>query len=195
MYVKKEADTERSLCIEKVLEDIPGGGTIDPDDFKSDTETMLEGALVADDANSLYHVVKTAKLYEDEADTETAYKVLKDHEFVVGDYLMNAAGTSAAYAITDVDTETSEDYDVLTVGTTLGVAMSTGDLLVQAAGEATAGNGAYLYTPDGIAMNSVDLTKDNLGCGIMVRGTVKESLLPYYVDSNIKAYLPLVRFV
>ena len=53
---------------------------------------------------------------------------------------------------------------------------------------------APLYSPVGIALNAVDLTLDNKGCGILVRGTVNESLLPYYVDSNIKALLPLVNF-
>ena len=68
--------------------------------------------------------------------------------------------------------------------------------MVQASAQAaTLGEGTYKYTPDGIALNSVDLTKTNLGCGILVRGTVIQSLLPYPVDSNIKALLPLIRFV
>lgn len=196
MYVAKETGTERSLCIEQVYEDIPGGGIVDPDDFKSTTTVMPEGTLLGKDSNGIYHIFKTAELYENEANTEVAYKVLKNHEFVVGDFLMAAIDTgSACYAITAINTSNA-NYDVLTVGTTLGLAMLDGDMLVQGTSEqASAGAGVYKYEPVAIAMNAVDLTKDNLGCGLLVRGTVNQSLLPYGVDTKIKAYLPLVRFI
>jgi len=197
-YVKSETDTERSLCIEKVLEDIPGGLTVAQADFPDDTEEMLEGALLGVDTNGLGRIFKTAELYEDEADTETAYKVLKGHEFVVGDFITNSGLTGAAYAITEIDTSNA-NYDALTVGTTLGVAMLDGECLVQATAEAVAGSAALKYTLKGIALNTVDLTadNDNLGCGVLVRGTVNESLMPYPVDANIKAItaLALIRFV
>ncbi|MDA3918743.1 MAG: hypothetical protein PF690_17475 [Deltaproteobacteria bacterium] len=195
MYVAKETGTERSLCIETVLEDITGGGVIEPDDFKSDTTELDEGALVGKDANGIYHLVKTAELYEDEANTETAYKALKGHEFVVGDVIMASVITgSAAIAITAIDT-TNANYDAITVGTTLGLAMSDGDILAQATATAASGAGALKYTPAGISLNSVDLSKANQGCGIMVRGTVNQSLLAYPVDTTLKAHLPLIRFI
>lgn len=195
MYVKKSTDTERTLAVENVLEDIPGGGTVEPDDFPSTTTKMGEGAILGKDSNGIYHLVKSAELYEDEADTETDYKVLKGHEFKVGDVIMYSGITgSKAYPITAIDTS-NNDYDVLTVGTSLGLAMLDGDCLVQAAAQAaTAGTGVYKYAPAGIAMNSVDLENDNQGCGIAVRGTVRESLLPYPVDAPLKALLPLIRF-
>lgn len=195
MYVATESGTERSLCIELVLEDIPGGGIVDPDDFKSTTTVMPEGTLLGKDSNGIYHIFKTAELYENETNTETAYKVLKNHEFKVGDFLMAAIDTgSACYAITAIDTSNA-NYDVLTVGTTLGLAMNDGDLLAQGTSQqASAGAGVYKYDPVGIALNSVDLSLDNQGCGVMVRGTVNQSLLPYAVDTKIKAYIPLVRF-
>lgn len=196
MYVAKETGTERSLCIETVLEDIPGGGVIEPDDFPSTATEMDEGALVGVDANGIYHLVKTAELYEDETNTETEYKVLKGHEFVVGDVIMaSVIEGSAAIAITAIDKDTSDDYDVITVGTTLGLAMSDGDILAQASATASSGNGALKYTPVGITLQSVDLSKANQGAGIMVRGTVNQSLLAYPVDSTLKAHLPLIRFI
>ena len=196
MYVEKNTDTERSLCVEKILEDIPGGGIVDPDDFKSGSTKMGEGSLLGKDSEGIYHLVKTAKLYEAEADDETGYKVLKGHEFKVGDFVMGSAITgSKAYAITEIDTS-EDDYDTITVGTTLGLAMDEGVCLVQATAEdAVGGAGTYKYTPAGIALNSVDLEKDNQGCGILVRGTVNESLLAYPVDANVKALLPLIRFI
>ena len=196
MYVKKETDTERSLAVELVLEDIPGGGTVDPDDVQTATETLLEGSILGEDSNGLFHLVKTAELYENEADIETAYKVLKNHEFVVGDFIVYSGITgSAAEAITEIDTTTSEDYDILTVGTTLGLALLAGDCLVQATAQAASGDGVYKYTPAGVSRNSVDLTNDNLGCGIVNRGRVRVSQMPYPVDAAVKALLPLINFV
>jgi len=199
MYVKSETDTERSLAIVKVLEDIPGGLTVAQADFQTDTTEMKEGALIGVDTNGLGHIFKTAELYENEADDETGYKVLKGHEFKVGDFITDSGLAGAAYAITEIDTTSSEDYDTITVGTTIGHAMLDGECLVQATAEAVAGSAALKYTLKGIATKSVDLTADydNLGSGIMVRGTVNESLLPYPVDANIKAMaaLALIRFV
>lgn len=181
--------------LEKVIEDIPGGGTIEKDDFKSTTTVMKEGAVLGVDSNKLYHPVKTAELYEEAAVDAVAYKVKKNHEFKVGEFFMDAGKTSKAYAITAITT-TETDYDTITVGTTLGKVLAVGTVMIEAAAQATSlGGGSYKYNPAGIALNSVDLTKTNLGCGILVRGTVVESLLPYPVDSSIKALLPLIRFV
>lgn len=194
MYVAKETGTERSLCIELVLEDIPGGGVVDPDDFKTTTLVMGEGALLGVDSNGILHLTKTAKIQANASSSATDYRVLKGHEFKVGDFVVDSALTGAAYAITGITT-TETAYDTITVGTTLGHAVTTADCLVQAVAQASAGAGVYFASPIGIALNAVDLTKDNLGCGLMVRGTVNESLLPYTVDADIKAKLPLVRFI
>jgi len=307
MYVKSETDTERSLCIEKVLEDLPGGGTVDPDDFKTATTEMLEGAIVGADSNGLYHLFKTAKIVT--GGSASAPRIESEHELLVDDVISDgnvaltiasitvgatydtltfdsgsltiyAAGT-VLYQVETEDTsgtgkaahaqvqDTSGDYldvyfpindnpeqkngIVLTIaqagGDALAVAYTEGVLtislanstagknnvsLVQAAIRALAvtegidfsgvtcvgtdwddkQTGATLttatdtfvganisrkdplYTPAGLAMQGVDLTTDidNQGCGIMVKGTVIESLLPYYVDSDIKALLPFVHF-
>lgn len=194
MYVAKETGTERSMCIEQVYEDIPGGGVIDPDDFKTTTTEMDEGALVGKDSDGLYHVVKTALIHENAANDATAYKVKKGHEFVVGDVIVDSALAGASKAITEIDTS-EDDYDTLTVAVTIGHAVTTAECLIQATDAQAAGSATYKYPVSGIALNAVDLTKDNLGCGIMVRGTVNESLLPYKLDSVLKAFLPLVRFI
>lgn len=197
MYVKKETSTERSLCIQKVLEDIPGGLTVAQADFKTTTEEMLEGALIGVDSDGLGHIFKTAELYENEADSETGYKVLKGHEFKVGDVIVDSGLAGASKAITAITT-TEDDYDTITVAVTIGHAMLDGECLVQSSAAAAAGSAVLKYTLKGIALNQVDLTaeNDNLGCGVMVRGSVIESALPYPVDANIKALaaLALIRF-
>ena len=196
MYISETDDTERSLAIELVLEDIPGGGVVDPDDFKTASTSMGEGALLGV-SSGVYHLFKTAEIYEDEADSETDYKVEKGHEFVVGDFITDSGLVGAAEEITVIDTTTSALYDIFTVATTLGHAMLDGECIVQAAAQAAAGSAALLYSPVGMARQSVDLSVANQGCGIMVRGRVRESLLAYPVDANIKAFaaLSLIRFV
>jgi len=52
----------------------------------------------------------------------------------------------------------------------------------------------YLYTPVGLTLNPVDLTLQNQTAGVLLRGTVNETNMPQYVDANIKASLPLIRF-
>jgi hypothetical protein len=74
------------------------------------------------------------------------------------------------------------------------VALAASGVLIQAA-TGTARALGFLYTPVAIATNPVDLTNDNNGCGLMVRGRVRTENLPYFVDTTIKALLPLVRFV
>jgi hypothetical protein len=55
--------------------------------------------------------------------------------------------------------------------------------------------GVYKYTPKGISLNPIDLTLANQAVGIMVCGTVDESMMPQYVDASVKALLPLIRFI
>jgi len=308
MYVKSETDTERSLCIEKVLEDLPGGGTVDPDDFKTVSTSMLEGALVGADGNGLYHLFKTAKIVT--GGTASAPRIESEHELKVDDVISDGhvaltiatitvgstydtlafdsgslsiyaddtilyqvetedtAGSGAAakaqvqdtggdyldVSFTAVDTPALKNGITLTIaqagGDALAVAYADGVLTISLANSTAAKNNVAaiqaairalttvegidfssivcegtdwddkqtgatlttasdtfqagvnytrvspLYTPAGIAMQGVDLTTDidNQGCGIMVKGTVIESLLPYYVDSDIKALLPFVHF-
>jgi len=306
MYVETGSDTERSLCIEKVLEDIPGGGIVDPDDFKSDTETMEEGALLGIDSDGIYHLFKTAKVVA--GGSSNAPRIETNHELKVGDVLSDgivaleidaitegstydtlgfdsgslslySAGT-ILYVVETVDEDGGGAASVATVedtsgdylevkfpvtskpqayngidlvieqagDDTLAVAYADGTLTISLADSTAANNNvadiqaairalettegvdfsevvctgtdwddkqtggtlttatdvfkggidytrkAPYYSPIAIALNSVDLTVDNQGCGLMVRGSVRENLLPYYVDSDIKALLPFIAF-
>lgn len=308
MYVATETGTERSICIEQVLEDLPGGGIIDPDDFKSDTTEMEEGAIVGADSNGIYHLVKTAKIKT--GGTTSAPRIELDHELKSGDILSDgvvcleidtitegttydtlsfdsgslsvyAAGTILYVVDESVDTtgsgnsaeatvqDKSGDYLKVEIPAwagankannlnvtieqaaddNLAVAFASGALTISLADTTPANNTVALiqaairalgeidgidfaeavctgtgwdageqvggvlttatdafdlgldnvrpdpyYTPAGIAMQGVDLSVDNKGCGIMIRGTVNESLMPFYVDSDLKALLPFINF-
>jgi hypothetical protein len=193
MYVKESTEYQNPLVIINVIEDKVGGGTVAKADLVS-TDELKPGAVVGEDANGLLHVVKTLKVYENAANNVTAYKVYKTHEAKVGDVVATSKFASASVAISAIDT-THADYDTVTVGATLGVAVVAGDVLVQANATAAAGAGVYKYTPIGITMNAVDLSVANQTSGVLVRGTVNESLLPFAVNAGIKEKLSLVRFV
>lgn len=193
MHVTKSTEYQNHPVIISDLDGLVGGGTIKKTPLSS-TDELKPGAIVGLDSNNLLEVLKTAELYENEANDETEYKVLKGHEFKVGDFIVDSALTGAAYAITIVDTTTSEDYDILTVGTTLGHAMTEGECLVQATAEAAAGAAVMQVTPKGITRNSVDLSLANQPTGVMTVGSVNESLMPYPVDASVKALLPHIRF-
>lgn len=308
MYVSESSDTERTLAVEKVIEDIPGGGTVEPDDFKSDTTSMDEGALLGKDSNGIYRLFKTAKIVTGGSASEPRIEL--EHELKVDDVIsdgvvaltiasitegetydtlafdsgsltISAAGT-ILYEVETEDTtggghaskatvqDTAGDYleiafpvtdtpaekNGLTVTISqagddnLAVAYSDGELTIALADSTAANNNVAavqaairalatedgidfsnvectgtdwdgnqtgatlttasdtfqggvnytrkspLYSPVAIAMNAVDLSSDvaNKGCGLLKKGRVRESLLPYYVDSNIEALLPDITF-
>lgn len=193
MYVKESSEYQNPLVIVNSIEDKVGGGTIAKADLVSADE-LKPGAVVGEDANGLLHVVKTLKVYEAATNTATSIKVYKGHEAKGGDVISNNKFAGASVAITAINTSVAE-YDTVTVGATIGVVLSVGDVLVQAAATAAAGAGTYKYIPIGITMAAVDLSVANQGVGVMVRGTVKESLLPYAVNAGIKEKLSLIRFV
>lgn len=296
------------MAVEKVIEDIPGGGTVEPDDFKSDTTAMKDGALLGIDSNGIYRLFKTAKIVT--GGSASAPRIELEHELKVGDIISDGivaleidtitegetydtlgfdsgdlkiyAADTVLYVVESVDTggsgraaeatvqDTSGDYlkceipvannpenfnqvtlkieqaaddnlavaygdGVLTIsladttaannnvaaiqaavralGTVEGLDWSgatftgtdwddkqTGATLTTAEDEFEKGV-AYTrktpyYTPVAIAMNAVDLSVDgaNKGCGLLKKGRVRESLLPYYIDANIKEFLPDVTF-
>ena len=193
MYVKESSEYQNPLVIVNSIEDKVGGGTIAKADLVSADE-LKPGAVVGEDANGLLHVVKTLKVYEAATNAATSIKVFKGHEAKVGDVISNNKFAGASVAITAINSSNA-DYDTITVGATIGVVLNIGDVLVQANAAAAAGAGVYKYTPMGITIAAVDLTVANQGTGVMVRGTVKESLMPYPVNAGIKEKLSLIRFV
>lgn len=62
-------------------------------------------------------------------------------------------------------------------------------------GSYTANETGYKYAPEAITMNKIDTTVANQQSGLLVRGTVNEAVMPYPVDSEIKALMSLIRFV
>jgi hypothetical protein len=189
-------DTERNLAVELILEDIPGGGVVEKDDFPTSSTGMKEGALLGVDSSGIYHLTKTAMVKDALAAAAVSgtsqFLIYNNHELKAGEYLQNTGNTASGALIASI-AASGTGFDVITLGA-LNVALAASGVLIQAA-TGTARALGFLYTPVAIATNPVDLTNDNNGCGLMVRGRVRTENLPYFVDTTIKALLPLVRFV
>ena len=194
MQIVSSTDTERNLAVELILEDIPGGGVVEKDDFKTTSTGMQEGALLGVASDGIYHLTKTAKVYTDFASSGTTIDVFQGHELKIGDIITNTAKTFTARHITNI-VASGTTCDILTIGASGNIAIAASGILFEAAASGVSTTATYKYSPVAIATNPVDLSVDNTGCGLLVRGRVRESLLPYPVDTAIKALLPLIRFV
>lgn len=201
MYRKREREFQYPPGIEKIIEDVIGGGTIDRRDLQN---ALFNGKaldelppiviVVKDPETGLYHVLKTATVSEAAADA-TAYKVAKNHLLGVGDFVtVGGALTGASDKITAID-KSNADFDTITLAATIGAA-AKGLVLVQAKDKQAAKAAKLPY--DGelvVTMNKVDLTVANQQSGLLVRGTVNESCMPFPVDKDLKALMSFIRFV
>ena len=192
MYRKREREFQYPPGIEKIIEDVIGGGTIDRRDLrnalfngKSLDELPPIVIVVKDPETGLYHVLKTALVSEAAAADATAYKVAKNHLFGVGDFVtIGGALTGASDKITAIDKSNAE-FDTITLEATIGAKDK------QAAKAAKLPYDGELV----VTMNKVDLTVANQQSGLLVRGTVNESCMPFPVDKDLKALMSFIRFV
>ena len=195
MQVRRTTETRNALFIVgDILEDIAGGVTLN-NDFDADIDSIAGGTLVGEDPDTdgLYHVQKTAEAYEDSADT--SLKVLKAHVFKVGDYICNG---TVSTLITAIDHDTATDNDDITL--TAGMTVLDGHVLYLSTSEGTEVTDiAQKYTPVGFTRYEViygtygefsgRIAHTNITVGVIVRGTVRESLLPYKMYANAKLSL------
>lgn len=175
-----------------MLADIPNGVTVCSSELVAGGILQEGTALGGKDADGLYHVVKTARLTEDAADTTKAYKVAKGHHFKVGDFIMLKVGAKA-YKITSINTSETL-YDTINVDTTLGEAATEGAALVLAADE-TDTTSAFKYVPKAMTGDSYDVEAlNNHFVTAVTIGQFKESVIPA-VSDDIKAALPGISLI
>lgn len=154
---------------QKMIETAQGG-------FVLDHATLIVGDTVKagqplgyNEATRKASVVKLAKVYENANSSAVAIKVYKGHHFKVGDYLAKTVG-SAAYAITIVDTSNAL-YDTLTIGTTLGAAVTADtDVLFQSSATG-ASAAAYSVTAKGLLYADTEVAA-GASVSVVIRGTV-----------------------
>lgn len=182
MTVQRKKDTRVNKCFLHKIADIRGGVQIDASELAGDA--LLEGTVISAPSSGVCHVVKTARLTANAANDATTYKVAKGHHFKVGDVIMLAT-SAKAYAITAID-QSNAGYDELTVGTTLGVAASTGDQLMQAAAAGASGS-ALKYQPVALVGTTMPVVQGtNLVVDAWVIGVTKGNPLPAAIYNALK---------
>jgi hypothetical protein len=192
MYVAtKKTDTERSLAVELILEDIAGGCVIEKDDIPTSSSGIKEGTIVGKASDGIYHIVKTAMVAVAAASNDADIVVYDNNEFKVGDYLGTSASGAASGAIITAIAASGAGRHLITCAWA-GPAVAASGLLVQASG---LGHSNFKYEPAGVLTNYVERDKQNTGGGVMVRGRVRQHLMPYHIDALLKSKLPLIRFV
>ena len=194
MFRKKQSEFQYAPGIEKIIEDIQGGGTIARAELKGIIDELPPLVIVGKDTNGLYHVDKTGKVTAVAAADAVAIQIAKNHVFKVGEAVtIGGALTGASDVISAID-KTNAAYDTITLSGAIGAA-KINDVLVLVTAKAAAKAAKFKYTPEVITMNKVDVTVANQQSGLLVRGTVNETVMPYPVDDAIKALLRFIRFV
>ena len=162
-----------------------GGFLLDTTGFDAGYVLPAGTPMAFNSATRVAKALKVATLTANATNTATTYQVAKGHNFKVGDYFAAAPG-GAAYAITAIDT-TNAAYDVITVGTTLGVALTSGALLFGSS--ATGASAASYGGVNGLLYDDVTVGT-GVSCSVVIRGTVYARRVPY--STGLEAALPRI---
>jgi hypothetical protein len=157
---------------QNVFETASGGFTLDTTGLTTlATGSVLKAGLPIgfDESTRKARVIKLATLYANATNSATTYQVLKGHNIIVGEYIAVTVG-GAAYAVTAIDSTTNTTHDVLTVGTTLGVAITAGTALFQSSATG-ASAAAYIVTPRGLLYEETTPAAGET-LSVVIRGTV-----------------------
>jgi hypothetical protein len=175
---------------QKVYENAQGGFTLSTTGLTSGY-TIPEGAPFGyNEATRVATLLKTAQMYASATNTDVTYQVKKGHAFATGDYLASVVG-GKAYAITAIDTSNAA-YDILTVGTTLAVTLSAGDVLFKSS--ATGASAAALdVTVKGLLYSSKVVGTDD-SVSIALRATVYARRYTPGYPSAVQTALPNIIF-
>ena len=120
MFRKKQSEFQYAPGIEKIIEDIQGGGTIARAELKGIIDELPPLVMVGKDTNGLYHIVKTGRVTAVAAADAVAIQVAKNHVFKVGEAVtIGGALTGASDVISAID-KTAPAYDTITLAGPIG---------------------------------------------------------------------------
>lgn len=195
MNVVKTTEYQYMPFIVTELEDVQGGVSVALADLRKDVSAVPPGAFIGLDENGLGHVMKSAALVLLAGAAATTYRIGKVHQFKVGEFVTSKDKASVkAYAITEIDT-TNAEYDVVTVATTLGVALAVGDNLVAVTAEDAVGGASVLpYAPKGISKLELNIAGSHASTGVLRRGTVTIANLAFGAPKAFRDLLPQILF-
>lgn len=190
LKIERSADSRVIKSILHRVADVPGGVTVKVAELGG--AALKEGTPLAyAAADGMFHVAKTALIVSNAADDATTYDVAKGHHFKVGDKF----GTEGAngQAITAIDKTTNTDKDVITVGTTLGVAITAASKTV--AFETNTGAKTPKYAPTAIAGSNYDVVaSDNLFVDAWVIAVVRVGNAPL-VNDTLKGTMKGIHYI
>ena len=166
------------------IETAQGGFLLDDAAFVTDGEVIPAGTPIGfNESTRVAKVCKVGVAQANATNVATTYKILKGSLVKVGMSINSGAGT--ARAITEID-KTNADYDLLTVATTIGVAVTAGDCIFVSDAGYTGVKG-LLY--EDVTINSLGTTD----VAVALRGTVfARRISP--IPATVKALLPLIIF-
>lgn len=194
--ITRKSDSRVLRAFVHKLADIPNGVTVATTELVNGG-ILPEGAIVGKDSSTgVYHLIKTAVLAANAANDATTYTVKKGHHFKVGDFISAGIGKKA-YAITAIATNSGDaTCDDLSVGTTLGVAISAGEAIVQAKEQATGNTSALKYAaPYAVVGDSYNVVAGtNIFAQAWLIGVIKGALAPA-APADVIAKVPGVQFI
>ncbi|MCC8117286.1 MAG: hypothetical protein LIP09_00845 [Bacteroidales bacterium] len=192
-----EAKDPQPVRIEQVYAEKPGGGRVKEADWDIPATTA-----VYQNSDGTFSPIKAYRLADAALATDTEYKIEKGSGVAVGDFI--GTGEEAKKA-EEIDAS-EDDYDLVTLTSTLGVALAKGAVLYQAkeasaaavaAGDGVAAKDAVLASPVG---TPVYVTGNDLPAGkgdLMVRLINGANLRKETANiaSEVAALLPTIQLV
>lgn len=189
LKINRSADNRVIKAILHRIADIPGGVTVSAADLGG--TTLKEGTPVAYLASDgMFHVCKTALILTDAANNATTYDVAKGHHFKVGDRF--ATEGANGQLITAIDKTTNADKDVITVGTTLGVAITAASKTV--AFQSAGADKVVKYPPTAIVGQNLTVEGSNIFADAWVAAVVRTGNAPA-VNATIQGTLKGVHYI
>src|SRR5215217_2444871 len=188
MQNSRESDSSvRRVVFATKLEDVIGGITLDSSYFVPG-DLVPAGTPVVKAVNGLYQPIKSARITAAATNTATDYQVAKGHNFKVGDFFASAVGAKA-YPITSINKSGATD-DIITVSTTLGVAVSNGVAVFSATAQSAGATSAFLSGMIVLTGHEVLIKENDTNVvDALIRASVFEVAAPP-VTAAIKAVNP-----
>lgn len=186
MTVVKRRDSNLPRVFVHKVADVRGGVSVATSDINVDF--IAEGRILSAPVNGICHVVKFAKVQDAADETAKTIKVYKGHGFMVGDVVFAAKG-GAAYAITKIDGSNTA-YDTITIGTTLGVALTKDVSYIYQGETAGAATAALKYAPFAVVGTGKPVINNgNLDTDAWVIGVTKGNDVPALIADELKGII------
>ncbi len=182
--LQKESVVPGVAIFQKILETAQGGFTLDETVLPAGSVIKAGTVIGFDELTRKAKAMKGGVLQANAANNATTYRVTKGSNIAVGQSVNLTGGT--ARAITAIDTSNAA-YDEFTVGTTIGVAGTAGDVVFVS-------DDGYTKAK-GLLKNDVTVPAAGLveTVAVVIRGTVYERRIPP-VAASVKALMPTMIF-